>query len=275
VRTAQKLVPEIQAMDDAPEGESEIHWPNPEQLLAHFQGEKQAGRKPAGLVVCRLNAPCISICLKLMGLGVAARLMKGDVLAQLRQLIDQLSERDNGLSIAELLSRANAWASERLAKLSTQRNSDSRMAIVTDKLACVQALADADDVRTAGDLQARIRTLYPDDERQEGPDGMVVLSTVHGAKGREANTVYILSPIPKKGNGSVFDQVWESATDRNNTLYVAVTRARLRLVFVGPMPTLARLRDEDKDADADYEETAEACELAGGSDGQARTLFGD
>jgi superfamily I DNA/RNA helicase len=273
VRTAQKLVPEIQPLDTAPEGESEIHWPEQEALEQwaleeHNKFKQGKGKRPAALIVCRLNAPIISLCLRFMAQGIGARLMKGDVLVDLARLVDKVSERERGMAIGEFLAKADAWASERLAKLANVRNSESKCALVMDKLSCLNALALGDEVKTVADLHRAIDSLKPK-EGEGGPDDMIVLATVHGAKGREANTVYVLSPKPKKGTASVFDQVWESATDRNNTLYVAVTRARLRLVFVGPMPTLARLKDEPQTDDDDYEDTAEAWELVGGSDGQA------
>jgi superfamily I DNA/RNA helicase len=86
---------------------------------------------------------------------------------------------------------------------------------------------------------------------------MVVLSTIHGAKGGEADYVFLLSPETLKV--SIFDQVWSDATDRDNTLYVAITRARLPLCFVGHMPTLARFsplpgaEDEGVDLENDQE----------------------
>ena len=55
-----------------------------------------------------------------------------------------------------------------------------------------------------------------------------MLSTVHKAKGLEADNVYILAtdrmPHPKGGS------------EENNICYVAITRAKKTLLYVGPRP---------------------------------------
>jgi superfamily I DNA/RNA helicase len=55
-----------------------------------------------------------------------------------------------------------------------------------------------------------------------------MLSTVHKAKGLEADNVYILAtnrmPHPKGGS------------EENNICYVAITRAKKNLFYVGPKP---------------------------------------
>lgn len=65
------------------------------------------------------------------------------------------------------------------------------------------------------------------------------------------HTVYLLSPSGKEG--SVFDAVWSSARDRDNTLYVATTRAEFAIVFCGPRPSYRRFADERDETEMEIE----------------------
>ena len=227
-RRAQSLVPDIQALPDAPEG-TERHLETVEQLLAELE------QKRTGLVICRMNAPLISLCLQLLARGIPAVLAKSNIIGQLLTLIDTLSEYQGSMGVGELNSKGKAWLDEQLAKCAKSKNKEAKAQIAKDKYACLSALSEGDEVQTAADLKRLIISLFPQAGQTPDASKLVVCSTVHGAKGGEAARVYIYSPVSDKG--SVFDAVWGSVADRNNTLYVATTRCETELVFVGPMPT--------------------------------------
>lgn len=239
IRLAQKLVPDIQAMEDAPEG-IQRELPTTEQLYGELLERKKA------LVLCRVNAPLFSLCLRLLSKGVPATLSKSNICGQLLSLIDLISKRNDRLSANDLLVSARVWMEEQLAKCAKRRNAESAARLVSDKFDCLEALVTADGITDAGSLKSKILSLFPKTDEAPNPEKIVVCSTIHGAKGSEAHTVYILSP-ENKNNTSVFDQVWSSAADRDNTLYVATTRSAGELVFVGPMPTYERFADRTDD----------------------------
>jgi superfamily I DNA/RNA helicase len=95
-----------------------------------------------------------------------------------------------------------------------------------DELACLRAVVE-DAVRTNAitlqGLKARINGLFGDAR------GMVTLSTVHKAKGKEAENVFILlphlMPLPNA-------ETPEEREAEDCVRFVAVTRAKSKLVFV-------------------------------------------
>jgi hypothetical protein len=231
ISLAQTLVPQIQALPEAPEGEIDS-LQDGEALLETLKKERR------GLVISRVNAPLISLCLKLLGAGVRAKLARSNIGPQLLQLVDKLSDGNDGLPVTDLLTAARLWLEDTLAKLATKRNGEKQAQIATDKYECLTAVAEAQEVNTAGNLKRKLDSLFP--KEYESLADTIILSTVHGAKGGEAHTVYLYSPPGKKGSASCWDQIWTNARDRDNTLYVAVTRAEFRVVVVGPPPTWGR-----------------------------------
>ncbi len=236
IREAQCIVPAIQALPDAPEGEV-ANLDNGEALFDTLKIERK------GLVLCRANAPLVSMALRLLAARIPAALMRSNIVGDLLRMIDTLSQRNATMAVTDLLEKVEEWLTDRLAKLAKRKNGAAAAQVASDKAACLRALAEEETVKTAGDLKRKIDELFPHDPSGEtvNPAKLVVFSTVHGAKGGEAHTVYLYSPDGLKAN--IFDQVWSDATDRDNTLYVALTRAEFRLVYVGGKPTLTRFSE--------------------------------
>ena len=100
-----------------------------------------------------------------------------------------------------------------------------------DELACLRAVVDdaaRGGVTTLQGLTARIDGLFGD------AGGRVTLSTVHRAKGKEAENVFILlphlMPLPNA-------ETPEEREAEDCIRFVAVTRAKEKLVFVEPEGT--------------------------------------
>ena len=236
IGSAQKLVEDIQALPDAPEGE-EGSTGNDEEMIQ----ELRTNRK--GLVLCRANAPLISMCLSLIQNGVPAVMSKNKIIEELFTLMDNLSEYNPEMNVTEFLNLLEAWKQDKVSKLATRQGTEGQIQIVEDKVACLHALAADVKVQTVGGIQQKLRSLFPNEDYTPNPNNMVVLSTVHGAKGGEAHSVYLYSPTDSK-KGSLWDAVWSDAKDRDNVLYVAITRCEFRIVFVGAPPTLVRFADD-------------------------------
>ena len=247
IAEAQKIVPSIRALPDAEDGEvSEL--PDSEALFNELKEQRK------GLVLCRANAPLISLCLKLLAQRVPAALVRSDILRELLGMIDRLTEHDDTMPVTDLLERLENWLSDKLAKLAKRANGAGQAQVATDKVACIQALSEEESVKNAGDLKRKIDSLFPKSDKVTA-ENTVLLSTVHGAKGGEAHTVYLYSP--DKSESSIFDQVWSDERDRDNTLYVALTRAEKVLKYVGKRPTLRRFSewtDGDYPLDSDSDE---------------------
>jgi superfamily I DNA/RNA helicase len=83
-----------------------------------------------------------------------------------------------------------------------------------------------EDSRTVESLLAKIELMFTDQPEAT----RLTLSTVHKAKGLEFETVFILDR-DKYMPSRYAVQAWQK-TQEQNLLYVAVTRAKLRLVYI-------------------------------------------
>jgi len=176
---------------------------------------------------------------------------RSNVIKDIETLIDNAANGEGGdCSVEKVLQYVEEWRQERTAKLSARQGTEDQIQVVTDKANCIIALADCPGVKTASGLKAKISQIFPNGHELPDPETMVVFSTVHGAKGSEADTVYLYSPTSVKRLGSLWDAIWSDAVDRDNTLYVAITRAKFRLVYAGTPPTVSRFAK-----DGDYHPT--------------------
>ena len=230
-RIAKLLVPEIECLDDAPEGQ--VDYIRSDEA---FFADLRTNRK--GLVLCRMNAPLISTCLKMLSEGIPSRMAKSDILTDLIRLIEQFSEYDDNCSVPDVLEAALVWLMDSREKYAKRADGAKKIATAEDKVNCLNALAEGVKIQNAGDLKKKLNSMFPEDGVNNTPEKMLVFSTVHGAKGGEANTVYLYSP--EKDKSCIWDADWSGPVDRNNTLYVGVTRAENRLVFAGQAPRLER-----------------------------------
>lgn len=242
IRLAQQIVPAIKALDNAPEG-SEEHLESDEAFIADLLKEKR------GMVLCRMNAPLISICLQMLAKEIPAVILRSNVVKDIITLIDNGSSGvGEECPVEKLIKYVQEWQEERIAKLSERKGTEQQIQLVQDKAACIFAMADIPGIRTSGDLKRKLDSMFEkayDNDEKPNPTKMVVLSTVHGAKGGEAPTVYLYSPMPtEKKPGSVWDAIWTDAEDRNNLLYVAITRCENRIVHVGPPANIMAMVDE-------------------------------
>lgn len=205
VELARAYVPHLTPRDDAPAGEvrtnvsiTSLDW------------------QPTDLVICRNNAPLVTLAYQLLRRKVACKVLGRDIGAGVKGLVGKLRAKD----LPDLLKRADQYLTEQTAKLRAADKEDQVEAL-EDRVETLRAFAvEARDLR---DLERAIDDLFADKVKS-----MVVLSTVHKAKGAEAPRVVILDPrrMPSKGAR----QDWEVQQERN-IVYVAYTRARETLVF--------------------------------------------
>src|SRR5262249_51141088 len=85
------------------------------------------------------------------------------------------------------------------------------------------------------DMRSRIESMFRDIEETANATNVVLLSTIHRAKGLERDVVYLIEsrllPHPRA------TAAWELEQERNMA-YVAVTRAKRELVLVGEVSKL-------------------------------------
>ncbi len=207
VALAQRIVPHIQARPDAPRGI--VRKICDSDLLDEVQ--------PGDMVICRTNAPLVSLALSLIARGQKAKVQGRDIGASLRRLI----ERVRGGSLKEMISRLDALKQGELSKLEKRTASALHLQAVTDKFDTVRAI-----LESTTSLEGVNRIV--EDVATERGDG-VIFSSIHRAKGLEADSVYFLYPdqIPHPLAKRDFELMQE-----HNAIYVGLTRSKHELTLV-------------------------------------------
>jgi DNA helicase-2/ATP-dependent DNA helicase PcrA len=205
VALAQPYVPHLTACAGAPAGSVRVNVPLPAIVWS-----------PSDLVVCRSNAPLVTLAYQLLRRKVACKVLGRDIGAGVKTLVKKFRAKD----LPDLLGRADKYLEEQRIKLAAA-GKESQIEGVEDRVETLKAFAL--EARSLHDLERAIDDLFADDV-----GAMVTLSTVHKAKGAEAPRVVILDPGRMPSKAARAD--WEIQQERN-LIYVAYTRAREELVF--------------------------------------------
>lgn len=211
IAEAQKIVPTIEPFEGQIEGE----------VVNADRVDYLAALKDGDYVLCRTTAPLVSDCLHLIRQGRKANIKGREIGANLIELIETICGA-NGLDkcdIPTFLKLLSEWEEKQIDKC---RNNENKLVALTDKCETLRALAE--DCNLVVTLKNTIEKIFSDSAN----DG-VVFSTVHKAKGLEGDNVYIirpdLMPHPRVKND------WQKVQEMN-LRYVAITRAKRRLVYV-------------------------------------------
>jgi DNA helicase II / ATP-dependent DNA helicase PcrA len=176
--------------------------------------------KANDLIVCRTTKPLVTLAFTLIRAHVPARIMGREIGNGLKSLINKM----NGKGIDGLIAKLEAWTLREVEK-ALAKGQDSKAEAISDKTDTVMFLISSltENGRTVPALLALIDSLFADTANA------VVLSTIHKAKGLEADRVYWLnsSQCPSKWAR----QDWQKQQERN-LCYVAITRARSELLLI-------------------------------------------
>lgn len=202
VELAKTLVPDFAAGENNSDGSIE-----------YLTGDKLTETAAlSDFILSRVNAPLVSVAMSLLRAGKRTRIAGRDVGAGLKSLLRKLKAR----SIPELLSKLAAWERRESDRMEKAGKLD-RAEAIHDQADMIVSLSD--NARNVGDIEDRIEALFTDDGL--GQKGVITCSSVHRAKGLEANRVFILADTLKDHN-----------QEEKNICYVAITRAIDVLVFV-------------------------------------------
>ena len=216
---ARVLVPHIEARDGAVAGE--VRGIDSSDLWSHVDPARE------DLVICRFNAPLVSMCLSLLANGVPARMRGRDIGATLVAFAEKAQKfSKTKLTTENLTDVLSAYVDHEVNRLLVHNHGDmddSRIAAIRDKEAAVIAVWTGRECASVPTLRSAVEALFSDSE-----GGVVSLSSIHRAKGLEANRVFLLHPeeMPRRAG-----KAWEAQQEKN-LLYVALTRAKSELVFV-------------------------------------------
>jgi DNA helicase II / ATP-dependent DNA helicase PcrA len=210
IEMAQGLVPTIQPFDGKDDG-----------VIEHISfGDMLESVKPGDLIMCRTNAPLVAPAFELIRRGIKAVVLGRDIGKGLAVLVKKVQKRNTSNNLLELLHDMSEYRDMEVAKLMASKKG-YRAARLDDQIETIIALAS--NCNTIPALITRIDQVF--DDRVQG----VVFSSVHKAKGTEAERVFILRPdlMPHPMAGAD----WEKAQEVN-VEYVALTRSKSELYFV-------------------------------------------
>lgn len=204
VEMAKRIVPDFEALPQAPEG----------KIVRATSRDFKAF--PGDMVLCKVNAPLISIAYTFIRAGTPVKIQGRDVGSGLIALINKLKP----VSIDDLLAKVDAYRSVELKKIEARykdRPSKRTTAegVLNDKVDTIKELACEHSL--VEDLIVAIQSIFSD---IRDTNGVVLFSTIHKAKGLEARRVIWLIPA-KTFRGEQED----------NLEYVAMTRAKEELVM--------------------------------------------
>lgn len=216
VGEAQELVPDFRAAPEAPTGD--VNHCSIQDLL-DLVG-------PGDFVLSRTNAPLSQLFVRMLGNGIAAKLMKGagSVHKQIVDIIGTGKARksgglnlgfcnlDGGRPVREVLGSLNRYSTG-----SEEEDDDAGPEEVSE---CIRALCYG--LNTVDDLRVRVARAFSEDVTSRA----TILSTTHRAKGLETNHVFVLRDTYLR----------RQSREEENLLYVAVTRAKRRLTLVEGLP---------------------------------------
>jgi superfamily I DNA/RNA helicase len=234
VELARHLVPAIEPAPGAAEGEVLTLGPG-ESLRPHL--------RPGDLVVSRRNAPLLSLAFSLISAKVPVLVRGRDIGAGLLDLVDTLKPDD----VRHLLEELPLYRDRQAERLEKRDAPESAFQLLEDRVTCLKELAV--QCATVRQLTDTVRDLFSD----TSDDGKVILSSIHRAKGLEADRVAIIDTdnlpmtracrgcrglgCPRCGQRGTRSQPWE-VQQEYNLAYVAVTRAKKELIFAGPVPAI-------------------------------------
>ena len=188
--------------------------------------EEHPGRLVVGdMVLSRKTAPLVSLCIRLIGQGIAATVKGKDIGKQIKSELEAIAD-----IIGFRYEEFNVFAEQyKEFKFQTYENLDNAEQLkenLADKLNALQTIYSSQPNATCvAHLCTYIDDLFSDDESP------ITLATVHRAKGLEGDRIFIIKPED-------MPMTWESQLgwqeeQEDNLLYVALTRSKSELYIVG------------------------------------------
>lgn len=191
-------------------------WAKPGKVYDMLDRDVEKNVRPDDMILCRVNADLIPLAFALIRSGIKASVRGRDIGKGLVSLIKK-TKADN---VNDMLKWLYEWQNREITKAMTL-GSESKIGSIQDKVATIDALADGAD--TVAQVVGRCDELFSDEKSG------VTLSTIHKAKGLEAERVFILRPdlLPHPAAKREEDRRQE-----RNLEYVAITRSLDELIFV-------------------------------------------
>jgi superfamily I DNA/RNA helicase len=216
VRLAQELVPDFEAAPDCLEG-----------ILRYTGPDVVEDAEPGDLVICRMNAPVISACLRMIARRRPAFVRGRAIGDQLNSIVRRLE----GSTIPGFCTALNRWKNDRLAILDGRDGVQDKIEQVTDQTMALETIAET--CGSPAEIPDVIAMLFDDSIAKD----RVTFSSIHRAKGSEARNVFLID-IPYNVRADRYDRErplpnWQIDA-RRNLSYVGLTRSLNSLFIINP-----------------------------------------
>jgi len=215
VQVANRWVDHIQAHDSAPDGivdSCEL------QEVARLATAQDA-------IICRNTKPLVELAYNLIRNSVACKVEGRSIGEGLIKLAERWK---TAKTVGELQAKIEAWAENEIAKHKAKGN-DSRCQVIEDQAETLGVfIMQCEESDLISVLVGKIRSLFGDTE--QGAQRVLTLSTIHKAKGREWDRVFVLG-MDRYSPSKWARQAWELVQE-DNLCYVQVTRAKQHLTLV-------------------------------------------
>lgn len=206
VREAKRIVADIEATEDAPEG-------------TVVRGSSLRSVGPGDLILSRTNAPLLRMCLDFVRAHKPAYVAGRAHGEALLKMLD----RSRARSPRDFMAWLSLWAERESARVEGDEKGADR---VTDRVECFSVLSEG--VGTMQELRTRIECLFAAPRGQS-----IVCSTVHQMKGEEFDRVFLLADTFRTTLAQIeADPGAAEGKEETNLLYVAITRAKKALHYV-------------------------------------------
>jgi superfamily I DNA/RNA helicase len=211
IRHAQSIVPHIQPRTGAIEGT--VNLKMPEYNFHENLFNQRFPDLPHSAILCRKNAPLISLAFQLLEKQIPCRIEGRDIgqeLIKLCKKLDDSSKPSLSLSLRKHLS-------DQSSKLSPYK-----LDLLSDKISAITSILQLPSITSVPQLYQQIESVFSDYDPSK--PSKLTLSSIHKSKGLEWSTVYLLGRnawMPSK----FATQPWMEEQEQN-LIYVAITRAK-------------------------------------------------
>jgi superfamily I DNA/RNA helicase len=178
--------------------------------------------EPGDLVLSRFNAPNVSLYFSLISQGTRAVIRGRDIGKSLIALVDRMIEKEGASprNLDEFLRVLDEWKKREVERL-VEAEKESAADLLMDRCKCIEVVGMYS--KNPEEIRTRLTNLFQD--KTNG--GRVILSSIHKAKGLEADRVIILEhqKLPLRPRNPTDENVQQEI----NCYYVALTRAKKEL----------------------------------------------
>lgn len=232
IEAAQKYVPDIVAFEGNGAGEiSNVKYDEFVKTAESLGLNKKDG------IICRNNAPLVALAFALIRQGIGCRIEGKDIGKNLITLTNKWKVSDLAtftLRLQNFFSREMDKAKG--AKLAALEDKFETMVILIERC---QSLGKHD----LFSLRKLISDMFSDNDDYNVPN-VVTLSSIHKSKGLEFDRAFILGMAQfQPSKYAVMD--WMKVQE-NNLAYVAITRAKHKLIHITDVPTKRSTNNEEE-----------------------------